>query len=244
MEKWMFFVFAFFLFLSCMEPDDSSGNFLMPMPSDTLKASSTAGFTYLALGDSYTIGEGVPEKDRWPVQLAAMLNENRIEMQSPRIIARTGWTTGELLLALNQAQITEPYNLVSLLIGVNNQYRNGDIDYFTKTFNQLLDSAIVYAGGRPQNVVVLSIPDYGLTPFGRNMNPEKIAREIDEYNNLSKRACDRKNISYIDITALTRIHTEALYIASDQLHPSAKMYELWVNALYLDVERKIKNQIH
>lgn len=226
-----------------MEPTDTSGSFNMPMPSDNLRPATAENFTFLALGDSYTIGEGVPVKDRWPVQLAALLTENRIEMQSPKIIAQTGWTTGDLLQALNQAKVTERYNLVSLLIGVNNQYRNGDLGYFTKTFNELLDSAIVYAGGNPQNVLVLSIPDYGVTPFGRNRNPEKIAREIDEYNSISKIACDQKNISYTDITELTRIHTDASYIASDQLHPSGKMYELWVNTIYLEVERKLKAQI-
>ncbi|MCC5929935.1 MAG: SGNH/GDSL hydrolase family protein [Cyclobacteriaceae bacterium] len=226
-----------------MEPIETSGDYFMPTPSDTLRPSPTTGFTYLALGDSYTIGEGVPVKDRWPIQLAGRLDENRIEVKPPRIIAQTGWTTGELLLALNQAQITEQYNLVSLLIGVNNQYRNGDLEFFTNTFNELLDKSIGYAGGNPMNVIVLSIPDYGVTPFGRNRNPEKIAREIDEYNRISKIACERKNISYFSITELTRLYTGVDYIASDQLHPSGKMYELWVNAIILDVERKLKAQI-
>jgi acyl-CoA thioesterase-1 len=188
--------------------------------------------TYLALGDSYTIGESVAESDRWPIQLTETLQTLGIAIENPQIIAKTGWTTDELLNAISTTKTKERYDLVSLLIGVNNQYRNYPIDTFKVEFEILLKKALAYADNNPKKVFVVSIPDYGATPFGQTRDADKIALEIDDYNLVSKKIADRYQIQYFNITDVSR---EALndpkLTADDNLHPSGKMYAKWVKII-------------
>lgn len=191
--------------------------------------------SYLALGDSYTIGEAVDISERWPVQLVERLKANEISIEDPRIIATTGWTTAELQAGIQSSGIEQTYDMVSLLIGVNNQYRGYDIEIYRKEFRELLDSAITYAGGTNENVFVVSIPDYGVTPFAinRGLNSETIARELDAYNEMAESICNELGVAFFEITKWSRnaANDESL-IASDGLHPSGKMYTNWVDTCY------------
>src|ERR1700760_91108 len=147
-------------------------------------ASHAAAASYLALGDSYTIGEGVTAPERWPNQLADMLRKNGVDVGEPEIVAKTGWTTDELSAAMDAHRFSLPYRLVTLLIGVNNQYRGRDLDNYRAEFQKLLQRAIDLAGGNAQRVVVVSIPDWGVTKFGRESGRDttEIARQLDAYN--------------------------------------------------------------
>jgi lysophospholipase L1-like esterase len=202
------------------------------MSTDTIK--------YLALGDSYTIGESVNEGDRWPNVLAEQLNLRGLNIASPKIIARTGWTTDELINAIQKQAITESYDLVSLLIGVNNQYRGYPIDQFRKEYKELLEQAIVFANGNARRVIVLSIPDYGVTPFAQSKNPSKIATEIDLYNSVKKEISISLGVSFYDITSISReAQSNPALVAEDGLHPSGKMYHRWVEMIVEDVLDKL-----
>ena len=182
---------------------------------------------YLALGDSYTIGESVPEADRWPNQLATLLEAEGTHTEVT-IIARTGWTTGELWEGIQDREVQPPYDLVSLLIGVNNQYRGYSIDEYREQFTFLLSKAIEYAGGKPERVIVLSIPDWGVTPFGAARDREQIAHEIDEFNRVNREESEKAGVHYVDVTPISRIAMdEASLIAEDGLHPAGKMYAMW-----------------
>lgn len=187
-------------------------------------------FTYLALGDSYTIGQGVDESDRWPVQLSASLRKRGVNMDDPQIIATTGWTTANLLYALsNREGLESGFDLVSLLIGVNNQFQSRPIEQFETEYRQLLDSALAYTGQDTSRVIVLSIPDYGVTPFGSAFKPERIAEEIDEYNRIKMEITEELGVAFFDITEISRqAATNSNLIATDNLHPSGTMYALWV----------------
>ena len=186
---------------------------------------------YLALGDSYTIGESVPETERWPNQLAALLKQNGHDAQVT-IIARTGWTTEELWQGVQKADPQPPYELVSLLIGVNNQYRGHDIDEYRQGFRFLLGKSIEYAGGDKTRVFVVSIPDWGVTPFAGGRNAAQIASEIDAFNAVNREEAEAAGVHYVDITPISRqAATEPALIAHDGLHPSGKMYGLWAEQL-------------
>jgi lysophospholipase L1-like esterase len=183
---------------------------------------------FLALGDSYTIGESVSEAERWPVQLAALLRNQGFTVDDPQIIARTGWTTDELSAAIDAANPQGPYDLVSLLIGVNNQYRGRDSEQYRTEFIALLQRAIGFAGGQPSHVLVLSIPDWGVTPFASNSDAAKIAAEIDTYNAINKEESERAGVHYVDVTPVSRTAaTDPSLIANDGLHPSGPMYTEW-----------------
>jgi lysophospholipase L1-like esterase len=184
-------------------------------------------FRYLALGDSYTIGESVPESDRWPNQLAELLAEQDVQMDV-MIIARTGWTTDELRQGIQERDFTPPYDLVSLLIGVNNQYRGYDINEYREQFVFLLYKSIEYAGGDPDRVIVLSIPDWSVTPFAAGRDTKQIATDIDAFNAVNREESEKANVHYVDVTAISReaVHDKSL-IAADGLHPSGKMYAAW-----------------
>lgn len=184
--------------------------------------------TFLALGDSYTIGESVDEKDRWSMQLIDLLKTD-FNFIKHDIIARTGWTTSELIQAIEARKLTDQYDLVSLLIGVNNQYRGQSLDNYRVEFRQLLNISVKFAKNDSKKVVVLSIPDWGKTPFANGQNKEKIASEIDAFNNVAKEECKKANIIFIDITEITRKNTDASMFASDGLHYSGKMHRLWAN---------------
>ncbi len=207
----------------------------------TTSDTNTSSLTYLALGDSYTIGESVAENQRWPVQLAARLSSENFSFKAPQIIAKTGWTTDELNKGIDQAEPKGPYDLVSLSIGVNNQFRGRSAQEFESEFQALVNRAIGFAGNNKDRVLVLSIPDYGVTPFGANRNPVKIAKEIDDFNAIKKKICEQEGIAYFDITALSRkAANDNSLIASDGLHPSGKMYREWVDLIVADVKAKLK----
>lgn len=192
------------------------------------KESELAPIKYLALGDSYTIGQGIALADSWPLQLGGKLIENSFSVDKNDIIAQTGWETTDLLNALADSSLEE-YNLVSLLIGVNNQFSNRPFETYTTEFNLLLDQAIGLAGS--DRVFVVSIPDYGVTPFGIN-NSENIAFELDEYNAYAAAKCQALNITFVNITEISRQlgdSNEAL--ASDNLHPSGTQYGKWVEEM-------------
>lgn len=190
--------------------------------------------TYLALGDSYTIGEGVPEDGRWPVQLARALRAEGVDLGDPHIIAMTGWTTDELEWGIDAVpSLHNNFDLVSLLIGVNNQYRNRSAVGYGGEFHTLLHRAIRHARGRADRVLVLSIPDWGVTPFARDdkRDAATIGAEIDAFNAQAEKMCDKEGVAFVDITPLSRERgAQADMLAGDGLHPSAAMYTLWTQA--------------
>lgn len=194
----------------------------------------TQTISYLALGDSYTIGEKVDSKERWPQQLVDRLNKDGLKVDNPEIIAVTGWTTDELKNGIAEARISQQtYDLVSLLIGVNNQYRGRDLVNFKQEFVELLIQAIEFAGSDVNNVFVVSIPDWGVTPFAEGRDREKIATEIDAYNAIVKEETEKRGIKYIDITTVSKKAGDNLDLnASDGLHPSGKLYEAWTDEIH------------
>lgn len=187
---------------------------------------------FLALGDSYTIGESVTEAERWPNQLAEMLRAEGWPVEVT-IIARTGWTTDELAEGIAQAQLQGPYPLVSLLIGVNNQYRGRTAESYRLEFRQLLEQAITFAGGDVGRVLVLSIPDWGVSPFAAGRDRAQIAQEIDTFNAINRTEAELKGVTYLDVTPLSRQATfDPELMADDGLHPSGKMYAAWAEMAF------------
>jgi lysophospholipase L1-like esterase len=186
----------------------------------------------LCLGDSYTIGEAVEEVERFPNQTADLLRDRGFDFEKPRIIATTGWTTDELNKAIDEANISETYDVVTLLIGVNNQYRGRDLENYKDEFNLLLQRALQFAGQNPDRVFVLSIPDWGVTPFAADRDREKISKEIDLFNEANEMLTRRAGVIYIDITPVSRnAQADPTLVASDGLHPSGKMYGIWAAML-------------
>ncbi|MBL7905715.1 MAG: T9SS type A sorting domain-containing protein [Bacteroidales bacterium] len=191
----------------------------------------------LALGDSYTIGQSVVADERWPEQLTAQLKSLGYQVDALKTIAQTGWRTDNLQNAVNQQLPLTGYNLVSLLIGVNNQYQGGTLQVYSTEFTQLLQQAITLAGGNPRHVFVLSIPDYAYTPFG-NGNPQ-ISAEIDEFNAINKAITGSYGVKYIDITPISRNGlAQPWLVAGDGLHPSGEMYRLWVLEILKHIEKQ------
>jgi len=187
---------------------------------------------YLALGDSYTIGEAVPEEENFPNQLFQMLRKKGVDVAAPQIIAKTGWTTGELLNAMASAQFLAEYDLVTLLIGVNNQYRGLAPEDYAAEFEKLLKMGIKLAGGKASNVIVVSIPDWGATPFARERNRGEITEQINDFNLRNGRISSKHNVKYVDITEGSReafINNEL--VAKDKLHPSGLEYKRWAEAV-------------
>lgn len=194
---------------------------------------------YLALGDSYTIGQSVPDNERWPIQLRDSLVQRGITVEETRVIATTGWRTDNLLSAItNQQLATKNYNLVSLLIGVNDQYQQRPIEQYEPHFRELLDSCLLYAGYDTSSVFVVSIPDYAYTPFGqRRPNPDAISEQLDAYNAINRSVCEEYELRYFDITPISRLGlSNSDLVAVDELHPSGYQYTLWVRSIltYLD----------
>ena len=198
--------------------------------------------TYLALGDSYTIGEGVELSDRYPVQLVQEWNKtSKNQFASPLIIAKTGWTVDELEAGIQATPTAaEGYDLVTLLIGVNNQYRGRTVESYAQDFEKMLLRAIAFARGNKAQVIVLSIPDWGVTPFAisKGVNPTQVANQIDSYNETKKAICAKNGVKYIDITAEYRI-AGALPegVVADELHPSSLIYKSWMEKLLLEVQK-------
>lgn len=205
--------------------------------------------TFLALGDSYTIGESVAEMERWPVQLVAALRTRNIAIEDPVIIARTGWTTDELNTAIDNANPEVHFDIVTLLIGVNNQYRGRSVEEYRAEFKALLGRAIEFAGGSPARVIVVSIPDWGAMPFAEGRNRKEIAKEIDAFNAINWEESVRSGSHYVDITPISReVERYPELIGGDGLHPSAIQYTYWteiilpkaLKALGLNIEKEKK----
>ena len=197
--------------------------------------------TYLALGDSYTIGESVEPSERWPVQLTQRLNDHGIATESPEILAQTGWTTDELDEAMASRSFSNSFDVVTLLIGVNNQYRGRSVAEFGQQFDRLLERCLSLSKTGPSGIWVLSIPDWGCTPFAQDRDRRQIGQEIDDFNREKKDRCQRTAASWIDITDLTRrASKDAELTAGDGLHPSAALYRLWVDRLYPRLHNTLK----
>lgn len=186
---------------------------------------------YLALGDSYTIGEGVAASACWPAQLVARLAERGLALAPPQIVATTGWTTDELIQGIAASPLDPPYALVSLLIGVNNQYRGRSADEYATQFQQLLVQAIAFAGDRADRVLVVSIPDWATTRFAAAGDRDRatVSAEIDQFNALARRQAIDAGAAFVDVTGLSRQHPDEL--VDDGLHPSAEQYARWVERI-------------
>ena len=193
----------------------------------------------LALGDSYTFGEGVEPADRWASQLVRRLQQHGVELPEPTIIARTGWTTDELANAIVQAPPAGDYQLATLLIGVNDQYRGRTLQSFEAGFATLLDRAVGFASGDPARVIALSIPDWGLTPFAEGRDQPAIAEQIDTFNAAARARARQVGASWMDVTESSRaMGTLPALVAADGLHPSAELYRRWAEML-LPLARRI-----
>lgn len=226
------------LWLSCSNRDMDEN--ITQMENDTIQNQAKNPVKYLALGDSYTIGESVDEDKRFPVQLVKMLNDSGIKTMPAKIIARTGWTTNDLSEGIKNSDVSGTFDLVTLLIGVNNQYQGRDTAEYRIQFRELLQTAIQFAKGNEKRVIVVSIPDYGVTPFGKP-SEEKIASEIDIFNKINKEETEMRKVNYVYITTISRAaKVESSLIAPDGLHPSASMYKLWVQSIY-PVAKRVLN---
>ena len=215
--------FIALLIFSCAKKE------LYPLP---MTDQQNTAKTFLALGDSYTIGQNVPSSDNFPNQTVQLLKTSGYDFKSAEIVATTGWTTDELQNNINNRSFSPPYNIVTLLIGVNNQYRGRPVDTYKPEFENLLKQAIQFAGGKADHVIVVSIPDWGVTPFANGRDRTQIAKEIDDYNAANKNISETYKVNYIDITPWTREAANDLsLVASDGLHPSAKEYKRWSEKL-------------
>jgi len=198
-------------------------------------------FSFLALGDSYTIGEAIPLYESFPYQTVQLLRKANLHFHAPEIVAKTGWTTAELAEHILHTKLNEHYDFVTLLIGVNNQYRGQSTDEYREQFSSLLQQAIKFSGGHKNHVVVLSIPDWGATPFAEGRNRQEIASQIDLFNKINKEESDKQQVRYIDITPITRkVPNDASLVAADGLHPSGKMYGEWAALLAKMIEQELK----
>lgn len=208
---------------------------------DTIKtADNKNGISYLALGDSYTIGERVAVNDRFPMQTTALLKNNDLQFQTPQIIATTGWTTTDLLNAIQEEKLSKGYDVVTLLIGVNNQYQRKSIDDYRDEFTALLNLSIQFARNNKNHVIVLSIPDYSVMPFSANLNKQLIARDIDAFNAVNKEVTESLGVTYLDITAISReAATNMDLVADDGLHPSGEQYGRWAALLAPLIKAKL-----
>lgn len=196
-----------------------------------------ATIPYLALGDSYTIGEGVAREQTWPAQLTQALLAEGYPVMLEKVIATTGWTTDELQKAIREANVQPDYQLVSLLIGVNNQYRGYEEAVYRHEFEALIQQAIFFARKKTEGVFVLSIPDWGVTQFAEGKDRKQIAEEIDKYNSIAREICERQGVRFYNITPSTRTHAD--WVVDDKLHPDSKMYSLWVAEILPHVVKQL-----
>lgn len=228
--KYLYFLLIGILISGCNSTIDTTSNETPQDPS----------YTFLALGDSYTIGESVEETERWPVQLAERLRQRGFKMAAPKIIARTGWTTTNLLKGMdNDLETQRDFDLVSILIGVNNQYQNKPITEYEEELRQIFRRAINHSKTLEAGVFAVSIPDYGYTPFG-SRDKEDISAEIDRFNAVFKRVAAEFNVDFYNITPISReAEANPGLITSDDLHPSAEMYRQWVDLFAAQVAEKL-----
>lgn len=222
-------LFALFAF-ACKDDDDFQGTIIPMEPTED----SLRQITYLALGDSYTIGTSVTAQERWPDQLsAALADQHSIEVSDLDIIATNGWTTRDLINGINSGVPRDQYDLVSLLIGVNNQYQGGSIRQYETEFRELLNTAISYAGGDKDKVFVVSIPDYAFTPFGEGS--QQITDELVEFNASGRRIATETGVPFYNITPISQqAQNDPELVARDDLHPSGKQYARWVDEVILE----------
>ncbi len=213
---------------------------VVPSLAQTKKDMQQREYTLLALGDSYTIGEGVDEADRFPNQVVMMLHSKGIYFEKPKIIATTGWTTDELMNAIEKENIKDTFDFVTLLIGVNNQYRGRSLDNYRKEFVELLDLAVKFSGGQKDHVIVLSIPDWGVTPFAEGRDRKKIAEEIDSFNAVNNEEALKQGTHYINITSSTREH--ASWVVNDGLHPNMQEYAIWAAEVNSVIQKEIQSK--
>ncbi|MDP4256434.1 MAG: GDSL-type esterase/lipase family protein [Bacteroidota bacterium] len=198
----------------------------------SLPRQEPVGNAYLALGDSYTIGESVDPDDRYPVRTVRLLREDHVDCTDPEIIATTGWTTADLLDALGGRHAAAPYAMVTLLIGVNNQFQGLSQSAYRTQFAALLERSIRLAGNRPSHVLALSIPDYSVTPFARDLNGALISSQIDSFNTINAALAAKSGVHYLDLTSESRKGAEdPSLIAGDSLHFSGKEYAIWAGMM-------------
>jgi lysophospholipase L1-like esterase len=229
MKLFLSIISIFFLLVACKKqtPTDNLPVYTPPPPAPVI-----AGLKYLALGDSYTIGESVPPSTRYPAQASALLTAQGKNVTTTTYVATTGWTTGNLISALNNGNYAKDYDVVTLLIGVNNQFQGLPLAQYKTDFTELLSRAIQYAKNDTSHVFVLSIPDYSVTPFAQGRDTAYISRQIDEFNAANKTITTQLGVTYIDITPISRqARTNQNLTAGDGLHPSETQYQLWTNIL-------------
>lgn len=201
------------------------------------RATGRAPLRFLCLGDSYTIGEGVTPEERWPNQLVTLLRERGRDVADPHIIARTAWTTDELMDAIDEALPPGTFDVVSLMIGVNDQYRSRPLEQFEASFVPVLEQALGFSAAGPSRVIVLSIPDWGATPFADGRDRALISREIDAYNARARELVEERGARWHDVTPLSRrVAQDPALVVDDRLHPSGKMYREWTLSLVGPVE--------
>tara|TARA_B100000035_G_scaffold297498_1_gene290320 strand:+ start:1647 stop:2384 length:738 start_codon:yes stop_codon:yes gene_type:complete len=232
------FISILLLILSC-NPQNNTYNDIDYIENDNsefneidLINSAISKFSFLALGDSYTIGEGVDENERWPNQFVEYAYENGLDFEKPEIIAETGWKTYDLLNAINQKNFNKKYDYISLLIGVNNQFNSRSIDEFEEDLNKLMYkmNSLKKNNG---NIIIISIPDWGYTPFGKSYDRESISSEINLFNNSLINFTKNNGLKYVDVTEISRrALNESNLLTSDNLHPSGLMYLEWVKKIY------------
>lgn len=202
---------------------------------------SDTGLNYLALGDSYTIGESVGENERFPYYLAALLGSVGMPVKTPRYIARTGWSTIALQNAIESNEPLGTYDFVTLLIGVNDQYQRLDTAGYRIRFQQLLNKAVQLANNKPSRVFVLSIPDYSATPFVGTTDKDRVRKEVDAFNNINKQITLQQNIAYIDITPESRrVAVDPTLLANDGLHYSGKEHMIWAELAVAEIRKALK----
>ena len=237
MLRYAFYILVLYSFalLSCKD-DNPAPQIMEPVLPNPV---ASPKFSYLALGDSYTIGESVPEEDRWGVHLAGLLRAGGVAVSNPTTIARTGWTTSELSQAIATSQITQTFDLVSLLIGVNNQYRGQSLASYRMELAELLKTSIRFARNEPGRVILLSIPDWGQTPFAQGQDAQRITQEINNFNAVAQEEAKKAGVTFVDINPLSKkAAMDRSYVASDGLHYSGKMHLEWAQ-MALPVAEKI-----
>ncbi len=226
--NWFLLIALCSLSIACSNEEDSTTKVM------------AAPIRYLALGDSYTIGESVPAEKNYPNLIVSALQAAGQQMEDAQIIAKTGWTTDELNVAIQEAAPDTTFHIVSLLIGVNNQFRGRSVEAYAPEFEDLLQQAIRFANGNRSKVFVVSIPDYAFTPFGQRSKPDIISKGIDEYNAVNRTITERYEIVYFDITPISREGLDdPTLVATDKLHPSGAQYERWVELMLEDIKKII-----